>query len=63
MSEVWAAITCRAAKALNKSDRGIIKEGYLADIIAFKTNDYKEVLYFQGQMKPGMVWKNGEIVT
>jgi len=63
MSEVWAAITCRAAKALNKSDRGILKEGYLADIIAFKTNDYKEVLYFQGQMKPGMVWKNGEIVT
>ena len=63
MSEVWAAITCRAAKALNKSDRGILKEGYLADIIAFKTNDYKEVLYFQGQMKPGMVWKYGQIVT
>ena len=63
MSEVWAAITCRAAKALNKSDRGIIKEGYLADIMAFKTNDYKDILYLQGQMKPGMVWKNGQIVT
>jgi imidazolonepropionase len=63
MAEVWAAITCRAAKALNKSDRGILKQGYLADMLAFKTNDYKEILYFQGQLKPGMVWKKGEIVT
>jgi len=63
MSEVWAAITCRAANALKKTDRGILKPGYLADIIAFKTNDYKEILYRQGQMTAGMIWKNGEIVT
>lgn len=63
MSEVWAAITCRAAKALNKMDRGVLKQGYLADIIAFKTDDYKEILYQQGQLRAGMVWKNGEIVT
>lgn len=60
MAEVWAAITCRAALALNKTDRGILKAGNLADIIAFKTNDYKEILYQQGQLKVEKVWKNGE---
>jgi imidazolonepropionase len=63
MSEVWAALTCRAARALGKTDRGILKNGYLADVIAFKTNDYKEILYRQGQLSAGMVWKNGEIVN
>jgi len=63
MSEVWAALTCRAAGAIGKTDRGILKQGYLADVIAFKTNDYKEILYQQGQLKPGMVWKKGDIVT
>ena len=63
MAEVWAAITYRAAMALNKTDRGILKQGCLADMIAFKTSDYKEILYQQGQLKPGIVWKNGLIVT
>ena len=63
MSEVWAALTCRAANALVKTDRGILKQGYLADVVAFKTNDYKEILYRQGQLSAGMVWKNGEIVN
>ena len=62
MSEVWAALTCRAANAIRKTDRGILKQGYLADVMAFKTNDYKEILYQQGQLKPGMVWKKGDIV-
>jgi len=62
MCEVWAALTCRAAQALNKTDRGILKQGFVADIIAFKTNDYKEILYRQGQLNAGMVWKKGEIV-
>ena len=63
MSEVWAALTCRAAFAIRKTDRGILKKGYLADIIAFKTNDYKEILYRQGQLNAGMIWKKGEIIT
>jgi len=62
MSEVWAALTCRAANAIRKTDRGILKQGYLADVMAFKTNDYKEILYQQGQLKPGMVWKKGDVV-
>ncbi|GHV56856.1 imidazolonepropionase [Bacteroidia bacterium] len=48
MSEVWAAITCRAALALNKTDRGILKTGYCADFITFQTNDFREILYRQG---------------
>jgi len=62
MCEVWAALTCRAAQALNKTDRGILRQGMLADMIAFKTNDYTEILYRQGQLNAGMVWKNGGIV-
>jgi len=62
MAEVWAALTCRAARALNSGDRGSLKQGNIADIIAFKTNDYKEILYQQGQLRAGMVWKKGEIV-
>lgn len=60
MTETWAAITYRAANALNKTDRGILKKGNLADIIAFKTNDYKEILYQQGQLSPDKVWKTGK---
>jgi len=62
MTEVWAALTCRAAVALNMTDRGILKQGNLADFIAFNTSDYKEIIYLQGQLLPSMVWKNGEIV-
>ncbi len=59
MAEVWAAITFRAAAALNLTDRGILKPGMKADFIAFKTNDYREILYRQGQLKPEKIWKNG----
>jgi imidazolonepropionase len=62
LSETWAAITSRAAKALNLSDRGEIKIGKLADIIAFPVSDYKEILYRQGKIKPEHVWKKGEKV-
>jgi imidazolonepropionase len=60
-TEIWAALTCRAATALNKTDIGIIKHGKKADFTIFKTTDYMEILYQQGQMKPEMIWKNGII--
>jgi len=63
MAETWAAITCRAAQALKLTDRGSLKCGNLADMIAFKTNDYREILYRQGQLQPAGVWKNGERVN
>jgi imidazolonepropionase len=62
MAEVLCGITFRAAKALNLSDRGILKEGYLADFIAFPTADFRDIIYYQGQLKPNRVWKKGELV-
>ena len=61
MAEVWAALTYRAAAALNKTDRGILKVGMKADFIAFKTNDYREILYNQGQLKPTMHLRSNNI--
>jgi imidazolonepropionase len=57
--EVLAALTFRAAAALNLKDRGQLKAGLLADIIAFPCDHYNEILYHQGQLKPNLVWKNG----
>lgn len=59
-AEVFAGLTYRAAKALNLSDRGTISEGLLADLQAYPCNDYREILYHQGQLQPVSVWKNGQ---
>ncbi len=61
-AEVLAGITYRAAAALGLEDRGKIKTGLLADLIAFPTSDYKEILYHQGMLTPSMVWKRGQLV-
>ncbi len=61
-AEVLAGITFRAAAALKLLDRGQLAEGFLADLSIFHTNDYKEILYNQGNFKPCMVWKKGELV-
>lgn len=34
---------------------------FLADFITFPTNDYREILYQQGQLKPEQVWKRGVV--
>jgi imidazolonepropionase len=59
ISEQLAAITFRAAHAMNLNERGILKEGYLADFIGFPGRNYKEILYQQGMLKPNGVWKRG----
>ena len=61
-AEVIAGITFRAAAALNLKDRGQIAKGFNADFIGFHTDNYQEILYNQGNFKPCMVWKNGELV-
>lgn len=61
-TETLAALTFRAAAALNLKDRGIIKPGYLADIIAFPFKDYRDILYNQGKIKPELIIKNGTTV-
>jgi imidazolonepropionase len=62
MAETLAAVTFRAAAALDLKDRGIIKPGNLADLIAFELDDYKEILYNQGRIKPVKIWKKGTLV-
>ena len=61
ISETLAGITVRAAKALKLNDRGVLKAGNLADIVAFPTNDYREIIYRQGKLKPVQVWKKGTL--
>lgn len=61
-AEVLAAMTCRAAPALSLSDRGQIKKGFLADFVCFPTDDYREILYQQGQLNPSQVWKSGQAI-
>lgn len=58
-AETLAGITTRAAKALNLRDRGTLAKGMLADMIAFPTDNFKEILYHQGKLKPCVVWKKG----
>ncbi|MBN2262176.1 MAG: amidohydrolase family protein, partial [Prolixibacteraceae bacterium] len=60
LAETLAAITVRAASALNLSDRGVLSPGKIADIIAFRTSDFRDIVYRQGKLKPGFVWKRGE---
>ena len=58
-AEIFAAITFRAARALRLSDRGILREGAVADFIIFSCPDFREILYHQGQLRPCETWKNG----
>ncbi|MBF9254865.1 imidazolonepropionase [Pontibacter sp. 172403-2] len=62
-AETLAAITSRAAHALYLTDRGILATGKLADMIAFPTENYKEILYFQGKLKPKIIWKKGNRIS
>jgi len=55
-AEVFAGLTFRASQALKLSDRGILTKGKLADMQAYPCNDYREILYQQGKLKPVRVW-------
>ncbi|NAS31896.1 imidazolonepropionase [Flavobacteriaceae bacterium R38] len=59
-AEVFAGITFRAAKVLGLNDRGSLDKNMIADIIAFPTKDYREILYHQGELRVSKVWKKGE---
>ncbi|WP_179416117.1 imidazolonepropionase [Mucilaginibacter sp. E4BP6] len=51
-AEVFTGLTFRAAKALRLNDRGILAPGMRADMQAYPINDYREILYHQGKLKP-----------
>jgi imidazolonepropionase len=59
-AEVLAGLTFRAAKALKLKNIGKITKVYKADFQRYNTEDYREILYNQGRLKPSNVWKNGE---
>ena len=58
-AEIFAGLTFRAANVLKLNDRGILAKGMLADMIAFPTSDYRDILYHQGQLGPVLIWKKG----
>jgi imidazolonepropionase len=62
MAETIASITNRAAAALKLKDRGILKNGFLADIIAFPVSDHRDIVYYQGKVKPVQIWKKGKLI-
>lgn len=55
-AEVFAGLTYRAAAALKITNRGILAPGMLADMQAYPCADYREILYYQGKLKPSTVW-------
>lgn len=61
IAETLAAITVRAAAALELNDRGILKPNMRADIIAFPCENYQEILYHQGAMLPTFVAIGGTV--
>lgn len=62
-AEVLAGITFRAAKALNLTDRGILQKGMKADFAVFETDDFQNILYQQGSLKPTEVFINGRNIN
>lgn len=59
-AEVLAAITFRAAYALDLEDRGILTEGKKADFITYETDNFQNILYHQGSLKPKNIYINVE---
>ncbi len=60
-AEILAGITFRAAAALKLDNCGQLAPNFLADVAIFKTDDYSEILYHQGQITPEMVIKKGKL--
>ncbi|MBA2727500.1 MAG: imidazolonepropionase [Parachlamydiaceae bacterium] len=56
IAETLAAITFRAANALQLTDRGCLAIGRRADIAIFPTNDYRDILYYQGSLLPSELY-------
>jgi imidazolonepropionase len=51
-AEVFAGLTYRAAQALRLQNIGKVEAGFEADLQTYLTNDYRDILYYQGKMKP-----------
>lgn len=53
-AEVFAGITFRAAEALKLTNRGTLATGTPGHLQLYPTDDYREILYNQGKLKPEM---------
>lgn len=62
MAETLAALTVRAAPALQLTQVGQLEAQYAADMQAYTTADYRDILYYQGKLKPELVWKAGALI-
>lgn len=58
-AEVLAGLTYRAAFALGLKDRGILSEGSKADFVSYKTDNFQNILYNQGSLKPENIYIDG----
>jgi imidazolonepropionase len=63
MAETLAALTVRAAPVLQLRQTGQLGLHYAADMQAYPSGDYRDLLYYQGKMKPAMVWKKGVLIN
>jgi imidazolonepropionase len=54
-AEIFAGLTSRAAKALGLHDRGSLTTRFRADMQLYPCNDYREILYHQGKLKPKII--------
>ena len=61
-AEVLAGITFRSAFALGLEDRGRLENGFKADFVTFKTDNFQNVLYNQGSLKAEHIYINGNLV-
>ena len=53
-AEVFAGLTSRAAHALRIDNRGTLATGTPGNLQLYPANDYREILYNQGKLKPVM---------
>ncbi|MBW8524793.1 imidazolonepropionase [Chryseobacterium chendengshani] len=58
-AEVLAGMTFRSAYALGLNDRGKLDKGLKADFVAYKTDNFQNVLYNQGSLKIQNVYIDG----
>ena len=59
-AEVLAGITFRSAFSLGLEDRGQLEKGKKADFVAFKTDNFQNILYQQGSLNAENVFVDGE---
>lgn len=59
-AEVFAGISTRAAHALREKNIGKLEKGFVANFAIFDTDNYQEITYQQGRLRPSSVYIKGE---